>query len=37
MQHLPQIKHNSDFRFADNRFLIPSTSFLDHQKQGEYN
>lgn len=37
MQHLPQMRHNSDFRFADNRFFIPSTSLKDLSKQGEYN
>jgi hypothetical protein len=37
MQHLPQMRHNSDFRFADNRFFIPSTSLKELSKQGEYN
>ena len=37
MQHLPQMRHNSDFRLADNRFFIPSTSLKELSKQGEYN
>jgi hypothetical protein len=35
MQHLPQMRHSSDFRFADNRFFIPSTSLS--YLEGEYN
>ena len=37
MQHLPQMRHSSDFRLADNRFFIPSTSLKELSKQGEYN
>ena len=37
MQHLPQMRQSSDFRFADNRFFIPSTSLKELSKQGEYN
>ena len=37
MQHLPQMRHSSDFRFADNRFFILPTSLKELSKHGEYN